>query len=131
MTCVSWYAACAYARWLAARTGAAWRLPTSLEWEKAARGVDGRVYPWGDDFDHSWCHVFGSDGDRSDRPSPVDSFPADCSVYGVRGAAGSVRELTADEYDPSSSGRGRTYVERARQKQGTTYETWLDCVRAD
>ena len=41
----------AYAAWLSAETGRTWRLPTELEWEKAARGTDGRIFPWGDTFD--------------------------------------------------------------------------------
>ena len=62
---VTWFEAMAYARWLAARTeGAAWglsdagapRLPTEAEWEKAARGGDGRRWPWGDDFAESRCN---------------------------------------------------------------------------
>ena len=45
---VDWHCATAYAAWKAEREGTPWRLPWDLEWEKAARGVDGRIFPWGD-----------------------------------------------------------------------------------
>ena len=48
---VDWYNATAYSRWLASDTTLPWRLPEELEWEKSARGVDGRFFPWGDGFD--------------------------------------------------------------------------------
>src|SRR4029079_5194381 len=54
---VDWFDARTYCRWLSAPTGSAVRLPTEIEWEKAARGVDGRVYPWGDQFDPTFCKM--------------------------------------------------------------------------
>jgi eukaryotic-like serine/threonine-protein kinase len=105
---VDWSGAEAFADWTAARTGLPWRLPGELEWEKAARGVDGRRYPWGDVFDSSRC---SSRGSRAGRPTPVvvDSFPIDVSPYGVRGMAGNVREWCADVYaadgPPTEDGR--------------------------
>ena len=50
---VDWFGASAYANWYAKKTGRPWRLPSEFEWEKAARGVDGRFYPWGDKFNPS------------------------------------------------------------------------------
>ena len=91
---VNWACAAAYARWYAARTGLPWRLPGFLEWEKAARGVDGRLFPWGDLDEGSWFNCNQS-GPRP-GPAPVDSFPVDTSPYGVRGLAGNVRDWTAD-----------------------------------
>jgi formylglycine-generating enzyme required for sulfatase activity/tRNA A-37 threonylcarbamoyl transferase component Bud32 len=88
-----------YARWRAARDGLPWRLPTELEWEKAARGVDGRWYPWGDHFDASWACVRES---HRGRPllAAVTAFPGDESPYGVRGLAGGVRDLCVGDGDP-------------------------------
>jgi serine/threonine-protein kinase len=92
---VNWHGAVAYARWLRSRTGKPWRLPWEVEWEKAARGVDGRLYPWGDQFDPSWCCMRHSRqfGQMIDS---IDSFSIDESVYGVRGMAGNVSDWCLD-----------------------------------
>lgn len=88
---VDWYAATAYARWLAARTGLPWRLPNELEWEKAGRGVDERAYPWGAQAEPTWACILGSTATPPSRV-PVDAYPTDESPYGVRGLAGNVRD---------------------------------------
>ncbi|MEZ4447506.1 MAG: bifunctional serine/threonine-protein kinase/formylglycine-generating enzyme family protein [Polyangiaceae bacterium] len=111
VTLVDWHDAQAYAAWLRAQSGLAWRLPSELEWEKAARGVDGRIYPWGDYFDPSFACLVGSrDGALS--PSPVDDdhhFQHDCSPYGVRGMAGNVRDWCQDRWNaPSGLGAGES-----------------------
>jgi serine/threonine protein kinase/formylglycine-generating enzyme required for sulfatase activity len=91
---VDWHAATAYAAWLAERTGQPWQLPPELAWEKAARGVDGREYPWGAHADPAFASVRGS---LTGRPLParVDQFPTDVSPYGLRGVGGNVRQWTA------------------------------------
>ncbi|MEQ1571989.1 MAG: SUMF1/EgtB/PvdO family nonheme iron enzyme, partial [Myxococcota bacterium] len=91
---VDWAGAVAYAEWWRQRTGAQWRLPTELEWEKAARGVDGRIRAWGDPPDPSRCNCRDSHPDGP-RPARVDSFPLDVSPYGVRGVTGNVRDWTS------------------------------------
>ena len=94
---VDWSGALAYAAWLAARTGRPWRLPGELMWEKAARGVDGRFFPWGDVFDPSWCCMRDSHADRP-LPAAVDTYPVDRSPYQVRGMAGGIRDWCEGQY---------------------------------
>ncbi len=97
---VSFDDACAYAAWRRERTGEPLRLPTEREWEKAARGVDGRFFPWGDQFDPTFCKMKESRSAAYPEPEPVGTFMTDCSPYGVRDMAGSIRELcTSDPGD--------------------------------
>jgi serine/threonine-protein kinase len=108
----------AYAAWYAERTGLPWRLPGELEWEKAARGVDGRRFPWGEQFDptHANC--------RETRPlapelALVDTHPVDESPYGIRGMGGNVRDWCADVFlrngPPMPHGRATVAVARNRE----------------
>ena len=96
---VSWRSATHYARWLAESTGKPWRLLNELEWEKAARGVDGRLLPWGDHVEPTWACVLGSHPGVPGRVS-VDAYPLDVSPYGVRGMAGNVRDLCVNVWRP-------------------------------
>ena len=92
---ICWEDAQAYAEWAARREGLPWRLPTEDEWEKLARGVDGRLYPWGDDFDATLCNMRQSHPDQP-WPLPVGSVATDTSVYGVRDVAGNQLEFCGD-----------------------------------
>ncbi|MCP5024823.1 MAG: formylglycine-generating enzyme family protein, partial [Actinomycetia bacterium] len=94
---VDWYCATAYAAWHAARTGQPWRLPWDFEWEKAARGVDGRIFPWGDGIDPTYACFRDSHPGRP-LPQLVDSFPLDVSPCGVRGLGGNVRDWCVDHW---------------------------------
>ncbi len=88
---VDWSCANAYCDRNAQKTQQPWRLSAVQEWEKAARGADGRFYPWGDVLDPSWCSMTQSHAGLR-APSPVHAFPIDCSPLGVRGLAGNVRD---------------------------------------
>ena len=89
----------AYARWLGEVTGRRWRLPSELEWEKAARGTDGRYFPWGDAWDPAKANTH--DAGPFDT-MPVGSYPDGASPYDLLDAAGQVFEWTGT---PRGNGR--------------------------
>jgi serine/threonine-protein kinase len=96
--------AAAFAAWRAAVDGLPWRLPTEDEWEKAARGVDGRFYPWGDRFDATWACLRESH-QKAILPASIQDFPGDESPYGVRGCAGNMSDWCTISADaPASDG---------------------------
>ena len=103
---VGWDCAAAYAAWMAARTGLAWRLPAEREWEKAARGVDGRFFPWGDFLDPTFCCMQLSHPPTRRLPAGVTDYPLDTSPYGVRGMAGNARDWCDDRWSPDGTPEG-------------------------
>jgi formylglycine-generating enzyme required for sulfatase activity len=116
---VSWAAANAYCEWLRAEIGLPFRLPTSFEWEKAARGVDGRTFPWGNGFDRSRCRFKA----RSTVPVTTHA-PAGDSPFEVSDMVGNAREWTSKEVKAHSTTlvvRGGGFLSRSEQELWCTY----------
>jgi len=96
---VDWHDACAFCEWVSAHTRQSIRLASEAEWEKAARGTDGRIYPWGDaPPTPTLCNFADS---KLEGTTPVGSYLAGASPYGVLDMAGNVWEWTGDWYDAS------------------------------
>lgn len=91
VVCVSYEDAQAYAAW------AGKRLPTEAEWLYATQGSDGRLWPWGNDFDSTSCNV------GLNHPTPVNAYPSGASPFGVQDLVGNVWQMTNDLYDNGSN----------------------------
>lgn len=133
---VDWYDARAYCRWRAERTGDRLRLASEAEWEKAARGADGRFYPWGDRFDPTFCHMRES-RPYATQPEPVGMFAIDESPYALRDMTGGVREWVGDvlgersaealeqeDDPPPTTERGQSSLRRVRSGNMTADHKW-------
>lgn len=118
---VSWYEASAYCAWLTDQghaagwlpAGAVLRLPTALEWERAARHTDQRRYPWGDELPDSERANYEGAGLRA--PTPVGSFPAGAAACGALDLAGNVWEWTSSLADTLDEIKPRSDISRKEQ----------------
>jgi len=113
---VSWYDAVAYCAWLSQKIGIEVELPTEAQWERAARGTDGRMFPWGNEdadgtranfADIRFAKKYGDRrrvhkdvDDGFTETSPVGSYPAGASPYGLMDMAGNVWEWCYDYFNP-------------------------------
>jgi formylglycine-generating enzyme required for sulfatase activity len=116
---VDWSMALAYCEWRDAR------LPTEAEWEKAARGTEHFIYPWGDKKpDCSYANISGCVGDTT----AVDQYDKSQSPYGVYGLAGNVWEWTSSLYKPypydATDGREDLTVPGKRVTRGGSWHTF-------
>lgn len=124
---ISWHDACAYCEWASSVAQFKIRLPTEAEWEKAARGRDGRIWPWGDQAPtRDLCNFARNE----DGTTPVNKYPEGMTPYGAFDMAGNVWEWTNSEYrlykyDPYD-GRETSSRYASRTLRGGT---WLDFER--
>ncbi len=88
----------AYCRYMSGKTGFKYRLPTALEWEKAARGVDGREYVWGAEYHSNWANIPDRrhEAPAENLPAEVGKYPKDVSVYDIYDLTGNARELVTN-----------------------------------
>jgi len=123
---VSFFDAVAFCRWLSKETKHFFRLPTEAEWEKAARGTDGRKYTWGNEWGEAKANIEGV-GRIRNGPVPVDSLPEGVSPYGCYHMLGNVEEWCADfwtvHYVPPSeyTPHMRANLSRHRTSRGGSY----------
>ena len=101
---VSWHEAMAFCAWLGVKLCRKVRLPTEWEWERAARGTEGRIYPWGNEYLEGFANIdetWGKAGPQNlGRTSAVGIYPKGASAEGVLDLAGNVGEWCLNEYEP-------------------------------
>jgi formylglycine-generating enzyme required for sulfatase activity len=120
---VSWNDATAYCKWLSEETNKPYRLPTEAEWEKAARGEEGLIYPWGDTFDSKNANTYEA---KLDGTSEVGQFsPQGDSPFGCADMAGNVWEWTNSLFKSypyrADDGREDMHSNEARVLRGGSF----------
>lgn len=116
-THVTWYEAVAFCRWISAKTGATIRLPTEQEWQRAAQGHDGRMYPWGNEWDEDACHNNMSHQSISTVPVTQYAGKGD-SPFGVVDMVGNVWEWCLTNW---SNGRDAITSDDVRVLRGGSW----------
>ena len=135
---VSWFDAVEFCKWLTKKTGHQYRLPTEAEWEKAARGTDGRIFPWGNKWEPTFCNS----ENQFKETTPVDYFEKNnVSPYGCVDMCGNVFEWTSTTigntepwpskytypYSPND-GRENLKTKTRRVGRGGAYSrNWIYC----
>jgi formylglycine-generating enzyme required for sulfatase activity/energy-coupling factor transporter ATP-binding protein EcfA2 len=118
---VSWEEATSYCKWLSAITGRAFRLPTEVEWEYASRGKDGRLYPWGNDWDPLRANTIeqGAKGTVA-----VGCYPDGSSTFGAADTIGQVWEWTSTAWGKSSKEPDFAYPYKADEREHSLPDLW-------
>lgn len=130
---VSWHDAVAFCRWLSKKLGRDVRLPTEWEWEKAARGMDGHSYPWGNEYIPGYANIDETEGKIGPyylrSTSPVGMYyPQGASPYGVLDLSGNVWEWCLNEYENPS--KVEVTGDATRMLRGGSWNSAQDGARA-
>lgn len=132
-TDVTWYEAVAFCRWLSAALGLAVRLPTELEWEKAARGADGREYPWGEGYRAGFANIdersSGAGPTRLGQTTAVGLYPQGAAPCGALDLAGNVWDWCLNTFDDPED--ADTDGEASRVLRGGSWHCGRTLARAD
>lgn len=124
-TNVNWYQAMAFCRWLSHKMGLTVTLPTSAQWQRAARGDEQRIYPWGNKFLRDCANTKES---RLGSTTPVDAYPQGVSVYNVYGLSGNCWEWCLHAAPTNSD---KHEGENVRAIHGGSYISSGDRARID
>jgi hypothetical protein len=130
---VSWYDAVAFCRWLTSKVDYEVRLPTEWEWQWAAQGPDGLLYPWGPEYIQGYANIDEKNsgvkgGVYLEKTTPVGSYPNGASPYGVLDMSGNVWEWCLNEYD--NPGQIDTTGDALRVVHGGSWDNHDNYARA-